>query len=125
MSRVGRTVLGGAYVLAWVLASYAGTKHRVAQGETQALPGGGGQEWLAAALLAVSLVSGALIGRRWALTLPFVALPIGLVIALSLADGHALVDLVLGLPLIAVFYAAAIGLGIGLRRFARRFAKPS
>ncbi len=122
MGKLGRAVVASGYVGGAVLLLYLGIQARAVEGE---FSNGRSDEWEMTVLFLASVLVGPAIGRRWALLLPLVASAMALPIALAVADGHALADLLVWLPLVAVVDAVAAGFGLGVRSLAGRLAGPS
>ena len=118
MGKAGRAVLLSAYFLASVVVFYAAIADRLDQGEHGSLTGG----WAMSGLFVASVAIGAFIGRVWTALAPFVVLAILLPIAFLSADGHALANLIVGLPTFAIVLAGAVALGLAARRLVGRFA---
>ena len=123
MGRAGRIGLVCTYLLGSALLFSFYAEERSSQGESGSSLS---VDWVTPALFVSSVVIGALIGRLWVLLVPLsAAFAIGWPIAWSTADGHALADVLIWMPLEAILNTAAAGVGVGMRRFASRFARPS
>ncbi len=118
MGNVGRAILVSMYLLASAVFFYAVIDDRAAQGEHGSVKGG----WALAALVIASVAIGGLVGRPWAVLVPFVVLGASLPIAFVSANEHAIADLMVGLPIVAIILAGAVAIGLAARRLVDRFA---